>query len=142
LRNLTDDERNSILREALKWVGVPYLLHGSDRAGIDCSHFVAAVYKNALKINLTPKADWLFLTSSIISLKQSKPGDLVFFCREPRPVCRVATHVAIYYFRNTVIHASYKKGGVAIEPIENIPGLITEKKDDYLSAWIKEISRI
>lgn len=39
-----EDSGFKIIEEAERWLGTPYRLGGESRAGVDCSHFVHAVY--------------------------------------------------------------------------------------------------
>ena len=129
----------------MTWIDVPYKLYGNDKSGVDCSHLVMSVYKNALGINLITDARRRFLASQlylalkVITLEKLKMGDLVFYCREPRPSKRLVTSVAIYIGDNKVIHSGIRLGKVAIEEIYDYPGLLlTHKNLEILVQWFKD----
>lgn len=145
LRQLSDDDRQKIVQEAMTWIDVPYKLYGNDKSGVDCSHLVTSVYKNALDINLITDIRRRFLASQlyfalrVIPPEKLKMGDLVFYCREPRPSKRLVTSVAIYIGDNKVIHSGIRLRKVAIESIYDYPGLLlTHKNPDTLAQWLQE----
>lgn len=145
MRILTDSDRQKVLTEALKWLDVSYKLRGNSKSGVDCSQFVMIVYQNALGINLLKKqnrpflSSWLFLALKVICQRDLRIGDLVFYCREPRPIGRVATHVAIYIGHGNIIHASRKYGMVVIQPLAKVDGLLNQKDEIVLAQWMEEI---
>lgn len=144
LRVLKSIERNLILEESLKWLGVPYKLYGKDNSGVDCSQFVLGVYRNALGIELISRTDGRYLASKllyslkVIPLGQLQISDLVFFCKSPRPQGRIATHIAIYIGDGNIIHSSYRAKKVLIEPIDNYQDFLLSHKDEtIISQWLK-----
>lgn len=146
MRKLTVEDRQKVLHEAMSWLGSPYKLRGMTKNGVDCSQFVMAVYRNALGINLISNsnqpflASWLFLALEVIHPGKLQPGDLVFYCRRPRPNARAVTSVAIYIGDNKVIHAGLRLRKVAIEPIHDYPGsLILFKDHKVIEAWLAEV---
>jgi hypothetical protein len=92
--------------EALAWLGIPYRFGGVDRKGIDCSGFVAQVYKKLAGVRLPHSAAAQFQWGRPVSLKNLRPGDLVFFQTEGRSI----SHVGISIGGNQFIHASLSHG--------------------------------
>ena len=149
MRKLTEADRQAIVLEAMKWLEVPYKLMGKSKQGVDCSQLVTIVYKNALDINLIANrnlpflASWLFFKLKVIPVEKLKPGDLVFYCFQPRPTGRIATSVAIYIGAGKVIHAGLALRKVAIENLYDYPGVILTKKDAaIMSQWQEEIEQV
>ena len=99
---------DSILYQAYKMMGIPYLWGGNSTKGNDCSGFTQIIFKaNGLQlprdarqqalegIKITPNEDW----SNILE------GDLLFFGREDR-----VTHVGISLGKKDFIHQGGKVG--------------------------------
>ena len=97
---------DSILYQAYKMMGIPYLWGGNSTKGNDCSGFTQIIFKaNGLQlprdarqqalegIKITPNEDW----SNILE------GDLLFFGREDR-----VTHVGISLGKKDFIHQGGK----------------------------------
>lgn len=144
--DLSNIDRRAIVQEALGWVDVPYKLKGKTKEGTDCSQLVLAVYRNSLGLNLISDinrpflASWLFVRLDIIPPEKLVSGDLVFYCREPRPKGRIATSTAIYIGDGKIVHASLRLRKVAIESILDYPGLLLSSKDPVIvEQWQEEI---
>lgn len=102
-----------LLKEADRWIGVPYLYGGNDKEGVDCSGFVLQVYKTALGIMLPRNSAKQQEFATITSRDRLREGDLVFFTvRGGKNV----GHVGIYIGDGRMIHASSSKG-VIISPL-------------------------
>lgn len=137
---LTKDNRDKIVQAAYKLLGTPFCLNGNSKDTFNCSQFVTTVIHNAMGIDLPQKVDWLYIISSIKKPKELQIGDLVFFCRQPRPKGRIATHVAIYVGGGNIIHARQRAGKVVVEPITDFSEtLITSKDDTELHQWLNEV---
>ncbi|MFA6492642.1 MAG: NlpC/P60 family protein [Patescibacteria group bacterium] len=137
---LTKNDRDKIVEEAYKFLNTPYCLCGDGKNTFNCSQFIVSVIKNALNVDLPAKVDWLYLVSSIVKPENLQAGDLVFFCRQPRPTGRIATHVAIFVGDKKIIHARQRAGKVVIEAIEDFSEtLITSKDPNELHQWLEEI---
>jgi len=105
------NRRQQILQAARNLLGIPYVLGGEDRSGIDCSGFTQLVY-DAVGIHLprtaAEQADKYPRVSSPL------PGDLVAW-NDP------ATHVMIYYGNGLVIGAHHTGTVSSISPIYGSP---------------------
>lgn len=89
------------------WVKTPYLWGGTTRAGVDCSGFVRAVYRESLDVELPRNSRSQFATGVNVSWDELKVGDLVFFDTLERGT---VTHVGIYAGKGTLAHASSSVG--------------------------------
>ncbi|MDR1461795.1 MAG: C40 family peptidase [Azoarcus sp.] len=82
-----------LLGEGLMYIGVPYRWGGvSPSTGMDCSGLVQLVFRNAVGINLPRTAIEQATQGNRVSLRDLKPGDLVFF----NTIGRNISHVGIY----------------------------------------------
>lgn len=86
-------------------LGAPYKVGGkSYKTGIDCVQFVRDVYRQ-FGINLPGKRSALAHVGKGVSLKNAKPGDIVYY----------GNHVAMYIGNGKIIHATHK--GISIRNI-------------------------
>ncbi|MCQ4034493.1 C40 family peptidase [Kaistella montana] len=67
-----------ILKDAEKYLGAPYKYAGNTSAGFDCSGLVSKVFDENDK-KLPRRSEDQSNTGKEISIKEAKPGDLVFF---------------------------------------------------------------
>jgi cell wall-associated NlpC family hydrolase len=102
-----------VIREARRFLGVPYLWGGISPAGFDCSGFVRAIFS---RFGIRVPRDTRDQVKAGIKVDRVnvRPGDLLFFNR----------HVGIALRHNRMIHASLGGGGVGINSLR--PG-----DDDY-----------
>ena len=101
---LTDQQFSNMLREAEKYLGVPYVWGGYSPSGFDCSGFVSWVINNCgngWNIGRCT-ADGLRSHCSQVSPSEAKPGDLIFF--QGTYNTSGASHVGIYVGNNMMIH--------------------------------------
>ncbi len=107
------------------WFGVPYILGGMDKKGVDCSGFTKDVYKKIFNYDL-PRTVTLQKTQGKLVAGKLQPGDLLFF-----DTIGGVSHVGIYVFDNKFIHAA--SGGPKVGVIKSS---LNEKyyKDRYLFA--------
>lgn len=96
-----------IVREARKFLGVPYVWGGSEPNGFDCSGFTSYVYKHC-GITIPRVAADQQNAGSLVN--NPEPGDLVFFGRP-------AHHVGIYYGDNKMIDAPHSGTVVQIQSL-------------------------
>ena len=89
------------------WIGVPHVMGGMSKQGVDCSGFVDNVYKDVYGISLPRNSqDIEKVVEPIDDKTQLKEGDLVFFNSQDGKV----NHVGIYIKEDNFIHASSSKG--------------------------------
>jgi cell wall-associated NlpC family hydrolase len=108
------DIERRIRAEYKNWKGTRHVLGGDDRAGIDCSGLVQAIYKNAFHVNLPRTTREQVYAGERIARKELRAGDLVFF-KPPNS----SRHVGIFLSGNQFIHAS-KRAGVTISKIDRV----------------------
>ncbi len=105
-----DPTAENVIKEAKKFMGVPYLWGGTSSKGMDCSGFTkTAFFLNG--IILPRDASQQVNTGELVNTENGfenwKPGDLLFFGRkasDDKP--ERITHVAIYLGDMDFIHAS------------------------------------
>ncbi|MBC8213723.1 MAG: C40 family peptidase [Candidatus Marinimicrobia bacterium] len=104
-------QREQIIIDATKMLGVPYLWGGKTSLGFDCSGFVQTIFKNS-GILLHRDSCQQLLTENLINISfdSAEEGDLMFFAEENNAI----THVAISIGNGEIIHAS---GDVKIESL-------------------------
>ena len=93
-----------MIREAEKYLGVPYTWGGYSPSGFDCSGFVSWVINNCGNGWNVGRctADELRSHCSQVSPSEAKPGDLIFF--QGTYNTSGASHVGIYVGNNMMIH--------------------------------------
>jgi len=90
-----------------KWIGVPYRFAGMSRKGVDCSGFVALVFRELNNSKLPHSSRKMSHYGRSVSINQAQPGDLVFF---NGGLFYSINHVGIYIGDNRFAHASSSKG--------------------------------
>lgn len=123
---LTPDDNIFLYNEGAKWLGTPHRMGGSTRRGVDCSGFVAIVYREIYGKQLArSSADMLKYNCRKVSRSQLKEGDLVFF-RTGSGKRKVPNHVGIYLKNGRFIHTS-TSGGVRVSSLS---------EPYYVRTWI------
>ncbi len=102
-KRLTSSE---IIKEAKKFLGVPYLWGGVSTAGIDCSGFTQTVLSR-FGIQIPRDTKEQILIGEEISRENIKTGDLLFFDR----------HVGFAIGNDKIIHSSVGGGGIRINSL-------------------------
>ena len=93
-----------LTRDALRFLGVPYVFGGTSRGGFDCSGYVQHVFA-MVGVHIPRTADAQYYAGTRIT-GAMVPGDLVFFqTYEPGP-----SHVGIYLGNGRFAHASSSHG--------------------------------
>ncbi|MBV9149346.1 MAG: C40 family peptidase [Candidatus Eremiobacteraeota bacterium] len=93
----------ALTRDALRFLGTPYVFGGTSGYGFDCSGYVQHVFAMA-GVYLPRTADAQYYAGSGVS--QPRAGDLVFFqTYEAGP-----SHVGIYLGGGRFVHASSSRG--------------------------------
>ncbi|MEL7563959.1 MAG: NlpC/P60 family protein [Dehalobacterium sp.] len=107
------DHENPVIREAIKYLGTPYLLGGETTEGLDCSYLIQTVFRDAKNIYLPRTTYKQYEVGETIDFENKRPGDVLYFSEE-LPEDGESHHGAIYLGSNYIIHASYDEGMVAI----------------------------
>ncbi len=102
----------AIIREAEKFLGVPYVWGGTTPNGFDCSGLVQYVY-NTLGIELPRVSQDQYLYGAPLTRYELMPGDLVFFEKDGD-----VHHVGIYVGEGMMIHAPYTGAVVSYQSID------------------------
>jgi murein DD-endopeptidase len=90
----------SLVHEAARYVGVPYVYGGTSPRGFDCSGLVFYAHERAgLHIPRTAAAQ--HRAARAIELRSLAPGDLIFF----RIKGRAIDHVGMYVGNGRFVHA-------------------------------------
>lgn len=104
----------TIARIALHLVGTAYRYGGDSTRGFDCSGLVQYVYK---KVGMVlPRTSYeQFQVGQAISLKDLRPGDLLFFSTYGAG----ASHVAIYVGNGLIVQALNSRTGVIVSSLSD-----------------------
>ena len=96
-----------VVNAALEYKGVPYVLGGESKSGIDCSGLVQAAFRK-LGVSVPRTVhEQKVLGQKVDSLKDAKPGDLI--------VTEGGNHISVYMGNNTVLHAPYPGRTVSVQ---------------------------
>jgi cell wall-associated NlpC family hydrolase len=76
---LTSDDIHSVATEAKSWKGTRYRYGGKDKNGVDCSHFVYAVYDRVFEGYDYRMADEYLRDSDFSPTKAPIVGDVIVF---------------------------------------------------------------
>lgn len=107
---ITPNDNIFLYNEGAKWLGVPHRMGGSTKRGVDCSGFVAIVYREVYGKQLSrSSADMLKYNCRKVSRGKLQEGDLVFF-RTGSGKKNVPNHVGIYLKNGKFIHTSTSSG--------------------------------
>ena len=88
-----------------RWQGVPYVLGGTSRNGVDCSAFVMIVMREQFGINLPRTTREQMQVGVRVRRSRLRVGDLVFF-----QTGRTTYHVGIMLDNKRFLHASTSRG--------------------------------
>lgn len=104
------DDNIFLYNEGAKWLGTPHRMGGSTKRGVDCSGFVAIVFRQVYGKKLSrSSADMLKYDCRKVSKGKLQEGDLVFF-KTGRGRKKTPNHVGIYLKNGKFIHTSTSKG--------------------------------
>lgn len=114
--SVTDTGENSIgdsiVAEAISYLGVPYVYGGTSPSGFDCSGLVNYIYmQNGYPVNRTADS----LMNNGVAVESLMPGDLVFFANGSGGSIG---HVGIYIGDGQFVHASSGSGQVRISNLD------------------------
>ena len=111
---LNDATFAAIIKEAEKWLGMPYIWGGySPAVSFDCSGFVSWVLNHSGWDIGRLGAQGLYNISVPVSASDARPGDLVFFHSTYK--APGVTHVGIYVGDGYIIHAGHPVGYASID---------------------------
>jgi probable lipoprotein NlpC len=110
-----DTARSQLIKEAEKYLGVPYRYGGMTASGLDCSGLVCLVFKDALNVSTPRTAETFFAWAEKINTADLQIGDLVFFNTTGK-----ISHLGIYAGNNKFIHSASDgpKTGVMISSLD------------------------
>ena len=106
----TASQKKSLIANADKLIGIPYIWGGATTSGFDCSGLVQYIYKS-IGVTLPRTTYQQVGEGSAVSINNLEVGDLVFFIGN--------AHVGIYVGNNKFIEA--QKSGTLVH-IENLSG--------------------
>lgn len=107
---LTPNDNIFLYNEGAKWLGTPHRTGGNTRKGVDCSGFVAIIYREIYGKQLArSSADILKQNCNKIARARLQEGDLVFFNTNGNKK-KIPSHVGIYLKDGRFIHTSTSKG--------------------------------
>lgn len=107
------EHENLVIREAMKYIGTPYLMGGGTIDGFDCSYLVQTVFRDAKNIYLPRITYKQYVLGENIDYGNKRPGDVIYF-RGKWQQDGKTHHAAIYLGNNYVIHASGDEGMTTI----------------------------
>lgn len=106
---ITPDDNIFLYNEGAKWLGVRHRLGGNTKKGVDCSGFVAIIYREIYRKQLArSSANMLKYNCKKVSRGKLREGDLVFFRTGGKK--KVPSHVGIYLKNGKFIHTSTSNG--------------------------------
>ena len=107
---------SSVVADASKYLGVPYVWGGSSPSGFDCSGLVQYVY-GQLGVSLPRTSEeQATVGQAVPSLAQAQPGDLVFFAGSDGTASSPG-HVGIYIGNGQMIDAPHTGTSVQIQSV-------------------------
>lgn len=110
---ITPEDNIFLYNEGAHWLGVPHKMGGSTKRGVDCSGFVAIVFREVYGKQLArSSADMLKYNCKKVKRDKLREGDLVFFKTGRGGKRGVPNHVGIYLKNGRFIHASTTHGVV------------------------------
>jgi cell wall-associated NlpC family hydrolase len=112
-----DSRADIAIREALSFVGVPYVWGGASRAGVDCSGLVMLAY-DAAGIYLPHYSGAQYEDTERVPLYDIEPGDLLFYGPGGDE------HVAMYLGSGMMIEAPETGEVVHVTPVRLYGGFV------------------
>lgn len=98
---------DDVVKSAVKYQGVPYVLGGASRSGMDCSGLVQTAFKDVGVTVPRTVSGQETIGQKVGSLKDAKPGDLV--------VLNGGNHIAIWMGNGQAVHSPYPGRTVSVQ---------------------------
>ena len=105
----------AVVKEAMRYLGVPYVYGGGGPNGFDCSGLVQYVFRK-FGVNLTHYTVTQAQVGTPVARSELRPGDVVFFGENGGT--GFLYHVGIYVGDNSFIHAPHTGDVVKISRLE------------------------
>jgi cell wall-associated NlpC family hydrolase len=110
LRTISDEGvARSVIEEAYRYVGTPYVYGGNTESGIDCSGLVRNCFA-AKGMALPRRASEQARLGQAVPLAELQPGDRLYFS-----VSHENDHTGIYLGNGYFIHAARSRGKVSVD---------------------------
>jgi gamma-D-glutamyl-L-lysine dipeptidyl-peptidase len=120
------EKRNTLIEDAARMIGVPYLWGGTSGNGIDCSGLARLLHR-WVGLDLPRDADMQHLAARPVE-PPFEIGDLLFFHEAGKK--RKVTHVGLSLGGWRMIHSSQGNNGVYIDDVQERPSL----RENFVSA--------
>jgi len=96
------------------WMGTPYKLGGSTKAGVDCSGFICQVFPVVYNLHPPRTKGERYKMAKPVLMHEIQEGDIVFFTiGNTKP-----SHSGIYLWNGYFVHASTSKGVILSNLVE------------------------
>jgi cell wall-associated NlpC family hydrolase len=108
------EHAQEIVKTGFAYLGVNYHRGGTTaETGFDCSGLVRKVYDDAFGVDLPHNARAISRSGAKVSVRNLKPGDLVFF----NTLRKTFSHVGIYVGNNLFLHAPSAGSSVRLDDL-------------------------
>ena len=109
---------NNLIKSVSSYIGVPYVIGGNSRRGIDCAALTQNAFRD-LGVNIPRTAEGQARHGVLITNKADlRRGDLVFFTRTYK-TSKFLTHVGVYIGDSKFINANSYYGKVTVDVIDD-----------------------
>lgn len=105
---------SSVVSNATKYLGVPYVWGGGSPSGFDCSGFTQYVYQETYGINIGSWTGAQQYAGERVSVSNARPGDLLMWGKGSS-----TSHVAIYIGNGQFIHSPKPGDSVKITSLKH-----------------------